>query len=167
MDHTLALLLWSFWCGVKCEWEFNMSSVCWRKQVLQLVVMETKCMMLTCFSKITSWKRSRGSIFFERGSLSFTKTAEQYKNTIVCGGLGGGGGAVCTWHFSLSWAASLGWLNRSMVPLPSCVMAPRGNRRGKEWQITNLLTSLNVTIWYKLCTSRWIMHYTVRKTGRG
>ncbi len=86
---TLVLLLWSSWCGVKCEREFNMSSVCWRKQVLQLVVMETKCMMLTCFYKITCWKCSWDSIFSDRGSLSFTKTTEQYKNTIVCGGFGG------------------------------------------------------------------------------
>lgn len=27
---------------------------------------------------------------------------------------------------SLNWAASVGWLNRSMVPVPSWVMEPRG-----------------------------------------
>lgn len=34
---------------VGCEQEFNMSNVCWRKQESQLVVMDTKRMMLTRF----------------------------------------------------------------------------------------------------------------------
>lgn len=78
-------------------------------------------------------------------------------------------GAVCTCRFSLSWAASVGWLNRSMVPLPNFVMAPRGNRRGKtwkKWQTTDSFTSLNFTIWYKCSTKHCIMQHSASQTGR-
>lgn len=50
--------------------------------------------------------------------------SEQYKNTR--GQFVVGWGTVCTWSFSLNWAASVGWLKRSMVPVPSWMMAPRG-----------------------------------------
>lgn len=35
-------------------------------------------------------------------------------------------GPLSTWCVSLNWASSVGWLNRSVVPVPSWAMEPRG-----------------------------------------
>lgn len=67
---VVEFLMWSeVWIWVQHE------QCLLKKQILQLVVMGTKCMMLTCFHKITSRKCSCGRNFSKRGSISFTKIA--------------------------------------------------------------------------------------------
>lgn len=153
---------WCFFVVFWCEECMRIQHVCCRKQVLQLVAVETMCMMLTCFYQITSRKCSWGSVFYEkRQKQQNSIVVTQWSSSVVVLE------TVCTWRFSLSCTASIGWLNQSMVPLPSCVMAPRGNRRGKALsEDAKQLTNLNFTIWHK-CFNHWIMHYTVRKAVRG
>lgn len=60
-------------------------------------------------------------------------------------------GYVNTCSLYLSWAASVGWLNRSMLPLPNCVMSPRDKEDVKYFfflkgRISNSLTISNFGI---------------------
>jgi len=73
---------WRCYCGVSdVEWsvKFNMSHVCWRKQLLQLVVMETKCMLLTGFTQLTGEKAA----CFLKEALSYTKTAGWHEENTI------------------------------------------------------------------------------------
>lgn len=156
---------WKLWCfgGVSdVEWSVNQSSTRnnagWRKQVSTVGNYGNKVN-----DAVLPAENAVEAVSFLKDTASALQ--KQHKTIRIQQGLSVVVlSTVCTWHFSLSWAASVGWLNLSMVPLPSCMMAPVGNRRGKAWKSStspnDLLTStslfgINAAETTDLCITLW------------